>query len=549
MSQPKEKVLIVNLLRNGDIFTTAHLIHSMKAQNPNQEISLLVWEEFKVAAGCLKDVSNIYTINRKKILTYKKNDIYSDAFALETFYKNLETPLSIAWNKVINYSNDKFSANITSFLSNDHTKKIGMTINNRLSAVPSSAWDIVFNDLLTTLDATPMHFTDCYHQMTRVEKISVGEKIKIDSKYNEIAFKNINSIRDQSKSDEEQVFIIGIQLFTSDESKNIPKKELIKVIDLLASSKNYCPILLIAPTQRERAYSNEINNEFNNEIVSVEADFLAVPSLLMNIDLLLTPDTVIKHIADLVDTPVVEVSLGKSPFLKQGTLGVYNLILTNNISKRDFKSSDKNHIKALDMFSAISVILENRNLAEFKISDGVTIYQPTGDHLGIKYRYLAGDCPTQEEISRIMSRVLLSKIYDGEVSNKDYEDIMFFDQSEIKKWIEKQKLALGSTVKDVLGTLRALHMAKENRNKATEFITALDRLLTHCHDQTLVSIPCILFRAKVEAINNTSFQENSKLIEALLFVIKDEIQIAYSCIKNLDQLSHKQTNIGMTQRL
>jgi len=62
----------------------------------------------------------------------------------------------------------------------------------------------------------------------------------------------------------------------------------------------------------------------------------AVASVLMNIDLLVTPDTAIKHIADLTDTPVIEVSLGHAPFLKQGSYNCESLILSDDITTREF---------------------------------------------------------------------------------------------------------------------------------------------------------------------------------------------------------------------
>ena len=45
-----KEVLLLNLKRNGDIFAMGNIIRSMKAQNPDQTISILVLKEFEKAA-------------------------------------------------------------------------------------------------------------------------------------------------------------------------------------------------------------------------------------------------------------------------------------------------------------------------------------------------------------------------------------------------------------------------------------------------------------------------------------------------------------------
>ena len=83
-----KKVLIINLRRLGDVFSTAHLINSLTANGENQ-VSLLTYKESAKASENLKNVTNLFEIDRKEIITLKTNKLFSDGFALEQLYQQL----------------------------------------------------------------------------------------------------------------------------------------------------------------------------------------------------------------------------------------------------------------------------------------------------------------------------------------------------------------------------------------------------------------------------------------------------------------------------
>ena len=57
---------------------------------------------------------------------------------------------------------------------------------------------------------------------------------------------------------------------------------------------------------------NEINLILKMSLISIESDFL--PSVLNSIDLLVTPDTSVKHVADLNKSKILEIIYGHAPF-------------------------------------------------------------------------------------------------------------------------------------------------------------------------------------------------------------------------------------------
>ena len=190
-----KEILIINLKRFGDIFAMSNLINSMVTNDSDVKISILVFEEFLAAAKHIKNVSNVYTIDRKEILGYRQNPIFCDGFAFEALFNNLQEAKRVNWNKVINYSNDPISAHLTSYLSHTSSEHVGIKISQQRNAIPSSEWDMIFNDVLTSYKHTPLNFVDCYHRMLNVSLVNDGIRVKTNATHNEAAFKNISYIK------------------------------------------------------------------------------------------------------------------------------------------------------------------------------------------------------------------------------------------------------------------------------------------------------------------------------------------------------------------
>ena len=323
------EILIINLRRFGDIISSAHLINSLAAADPGNHISLLINQEFEKATEIIRPIEVVYAINRKHILTLFNNEIFSDALALEEFWETLSVLKNKKWDKIINYSNDPVSTYLTSYLlhGREESTYVGLKYAKNNIAIPSSDWAIIFNDVLTSYPYTPIHFLDCYHKMADVAYASPAEILLNEKEHESTVRNNFKQIRQKHAESGQEIKIIGLQLKTSESDKDIPFEVISDLIDKILDHPQYYPVLLIAPNEDERTYAAAINKNFMNSLVTIEADFLAVTSVIKNLDLLLTPDTVIKHIADLLEVPTIEIALGAAPFLKQGTCNPGNLLL------------------------------------------------------------------------------------------------------------------------------------------------------------------------------------------------------------------------------
>jgi len=548
-----DKILLINLKKFGDLFQSGHLINSIRNLSPNTQIDILCFEESVKAAKTLNGVDNVHSINRKKIISFYKNNIYSDGLAFNQIIQNLEPVLAGQYDRVINYSNDLVSTYLTSYIANKLNAQIfGIKFDSKNSVTHSNPFAIVLNDVLTTSPFTPFNFNDSYHYLCGLEEHHSNQvKIKSNQTHDETAANNFDRLRATKTPENGNSYIVGIQIASASETKNIPETVLIETIELLLNSENIVPILLNAPSEDERNLIKRINSKLDNKLVSVEADFIALPSVLKGINLLLTPDTSVKHVADLVNTPCLEISLGEAPFLKQGTINPASAIISRPANLRVFKEGieDKNLVITANkelrpelIFHTIQALLGSEENIEFNddLNSNFCVYKPTNLSTGVIFSPVSGPYSEDYEIKRLLSRAVTLRLANTE-NAKDisfseiYEHIYKrFDRRSVSRVINAEKKALSDLTRDLLSTLRGLIQTQEDKRKAGQFVEGLERLISHCFDNDLAALPTIFFRARIESLNATSLDENFKGVENLLYDLKSNLQHCFNVFKELE---------------
>ena len=537
--------LIINLKRIGDIFSSAHLAHSLKKKGEGNNISILIFKEFENNLKSLNLFDKIYTINRQEILILKGNDLFSDSSSLNLFTDALRPLKNIKFDTIVNYSNDEISTNIVSFLNFKKTSKVvGIQYDKQRNILFDSDWSIVFNDILTTFSFSPIHFIDCFHKMADITP-HLNEKIILSNKkYDDLAKNNFTQIKKIKFKEPDQVKVIGIQLKTSDQKKDIPKSTLIALLKQIQDSKNLLPVLLISSSLSEKDYANDINKTFKNSLISIESDFLALPSVLNNLDLLITPDTSVKHIADLNKTPVLEVINGPAPFLKQGTYNSGNTILThkNNLKNKTLKLNNIGPSHQ-DIFTSCLYQLGLLNKeAPLNLTPEIIFLRCDKDLLGTKYILInsSTDSDLQKDLLSIyIARYYLQSIFSKKEIEIDANIFSKFKIETITDWIKCQKEQTVQLSKDLLKTLKALINIQKNINDGINFANSLDQLFDFCSSDYLTTIPSLLFRTKIENLIDISFENNMKSVEGLLYEFKDNIQVLLNHLDELGKLIRK----------
>lgn len=522
-------ILIINFKRHGDIFQMSRLISSLKYKHPESNISILINKEFETSANILGGVKHIYTLDRKRVVSYKKNKIYSDGFALDEFGKTIKE-INKSWNLVINYSNDRISTSLTSYLAKEHK---GIKFDTHCNVNYSNEWAIVFNDVLTQQRYTPINFNDTYHKMSCLIENNSFNSLNVSNEYNKVCHQNLLKMRKSEGKNNPK--IIALQLTASNLSKMIERSELIALINELNTRVDTIPLLIIAPTIDERNFANQINAELDKKAVTIEAPFSALPSVLINCDLLITPDTAIKHVADILDVPLIELSMGPSPFLKQGTVNTESIILTPRLKDRDFTYADSAHtekqvrnnevIKASDITYALEKYYLGFSDATL-VNKNISIYRPIKDEIGCFYKNIEGRYDSEIEISRYLSRDFIRrKIERKKVSS---HGIIESDLNFAASWLEQTQNELIKSSRHVLATIKTV-LSKDTQ-KLDEKLNEINKYVTTTSDYC--SLPFLFYKAKFINSLNPSMEQ----IESLLIGLKNDLQIQFEQVKEVSTL-------------
>jgi len=548
-----KKYFIINLNRLGDIFQSAHLMSSIKKENPHSEINYITYRENKKAVDILCDIDEAHFIDRKKISAFFQNSIYSDGLAFNELERSLSKVFVKEGDVVLNYSNDRVGGYLTSFLSENISNYKGIRFSEINTVEYSSDAAILLNDIQTSFLPTPFNFNDCYHKLLDLPFSLNNKSVVIDSGHSSKAREGLELLRLSKRTDKGNGVIVGIQVSSSSDSKDITEAALIGLLGHLNDHPRTIPVLLVSPAQAEKERAGTLNSYFSNELISIESDFSALPSVLQNIDLLITPDTSVKHLADLTSTPTLEVSLGESPFLKQGSIGTKSLIMTLGPSLRTFQKTDlseNSKINGSDLFLAATQILNIENhSAPISFSDEVLIYRPMSLDGGTYYMPTMGHINTVFELRRFFSRTIIERNYFNKFNKNAFgKMISVFNREEIRQFISSEQEIITRVTKDLLSTLRSLVQLQENQNNSSAFVNSLEKLLSHAFQTNLGAVSILDFRARLEAITSTDLKSNLKETESLLYQLKTQLKNTLTILQSASE-DHLKPTQNLEQRL
>ena len=188
-----------------------------------------------------------------------------------------------------------------------------------------------------------------------------GDDLLENDKYKKEVERRISLLK---KKKREKTKIIGISVFSSHPEKSIKEQKAIDIINDIQKEKDLIPIIVHAPSPGEKEIVQSITASVKEKIVTIECDLIAAVSVIKCLDILITPDTALKHIADLVCTPSVEISLAEAPLFKQSSLLPDSLILSAPIYERSFHRS-----RSDDSISTHDIILacKHNSLSQNKV--------------------------------------------------------------------------------------------------------------------------------------------------------------------------------------
>ncbi|MBX9769259.1 MAG: glycosyltransferase family 9 protein [Bdellovibrionales bacterium] len=326
------KVLVVSLLRLGDVILTLPVARGFKTEVPGVEVHYLIHDDLRSLGDILADVDKVHFFPRKSIQNLIQ-DCDEPAFApwqlLESFFRKLNNE---KFDRVVNLTHTHLSRYVVGQIEADHVQ--GAHTDESGAPAFGSPWFRLLDQWSIDNGRTEFHYADVFWHGSGLGRSPRRPLLR------ETANGRAETLSLLSDSP-----FICVQALTSDLKKNWGVERFAATVRLLSKSlPNFRFLFLCAPSEK-----SQIEPHVKRlQAASVPAEIACVSlsglvSVLKRARLLLTGDTGVKHLASSVGCQVVELSLGSSSITRTGVLLEGSLILQSLESCTPCRHSDPCH--------------------------------------------------------------------------------------------------------------------------------------------------------------------------------------------------------------
>lgn len=319
------KILVVSLLRLGDLIQQEPLLRGLREKNPGAEIHLLINTQFATAESLFAGVVDRFFYFDREALQRGLGEANYNLLWSYTRLEGLVGELNAQmYNQVFNFTHNKLSAYVIGAIKAQ--EKRGLYQQDGRFQGLENRWLRFFNDRFSGTQRSLFHYVEILGNAFGVPTVR-------------------KAIEPRGKSK-----LVLFQCLTSDDKKNWGLTNFSQLKAAIEEALvDYEVCILGAPFEREKLAQ-----------VFGESDLLIcglseAKEHLKRAALLVTGDTSIKHLAAQYGTPVVELALGSSDWTKTAAFSEGARILSGNTAcapcGHSMKCSQKSHLCA----EAISV--------------------------------------------------------------------------------------------------------------------------------------------------------------------------------------------------
>jgi len=316
-----KKIVVVHLSRMGDMLQSIPFLASLKKQFPDSHISLLAYKHFFKIISSSNYIDKFIEIIDDKYLKAFENDSMDEHLCLSLIENN--EYLKFKYDLLFNLTHNNSSALLSSYI-NAREKAGALLVDKEL--VVKNDWCKYFFALSNKREENLFNIVDIY------QGIAGGRRASSFKYYNDTFLnrgkdflKNYHFV----KSDEK---IIAIQTGANLESKQWGKNNFLKLIELIKQNFKVVIILLGSKSEQEIGAYIESNIDFKifNFIGLTEIEDL--PGIIQDVDLLISSDSGLSHVAASVGVKTVTISFGAVYFAETSPYGDNNIILIPEIN-------------------------------------------------------------------------------------------------------------------------------------------------------------------------------------------------------------------------
>lgn len=281
------KILVMSLLRLGDIFMHNALARSLKQQHPGCEITFLVNESFSSSLDVLDSVDHFILFPREylqKILVEQKQNI---SVAFLEMQEVVTTVNQQNFNLILNATHNFLSVRLMDLF--EANEKRGVQYQAGKPAIYSNSWLKYFDEHFSAGTRSDFHYLDVLHKAL------------------DVSFQGVTKTARASGHDG----AVYLQVLTSDIKKNWGLEKFRELKTKIENKFNQQKVYVLCSSKEYAQVSSVFSTA---EIIS--PDLAELKNILAEAKLLITGDTSVGHLAAMVGCPQVSLFLGSADAVK-----------------------------------------------------------------------------------------------------------------------------------------------------------------------------------------------------------------------------------------
>ncbi|MCB0363005.1 MAG: glycosyltransferase family 9 protein, partial [Bdellovibrionales bacterium] len=313
------KILIVSLLRLGDVLLALPLLESIRKENPEAEIHFLVNRSSEGLEPIVPYVKSWHYFNRielQKGLGEYQTPIFDSYHQLAELVDKLN---SEKFDRLINLTQNRLSGWLCAAI--DAEDKLGFVLSRSGGIRYGSSWFRYLNDYGAGGAKDIFHYSDIFSYGAGYVPSQKVELNETQQGWKEAA--------DILGTDSYEGPLVILQALTSDNKKDWGLNHWAEMAICLKGLLPKSRVIALGANFEQEKIETLIEKCLEKKI-KIEKAICSLPtalSLLNRSHLLITGDTSIKHLAGFTNCSVIELSMGSSDYRKTGIYRGGNLIL------------------------------------------------------------------------------------------------------------------------------------------------------------------------------------------------------------------------------
>lgn len=320
------KILILNLLRLGDVIAMAPAVKAIRVKYPQAEIHVVVNSNFVDAAKLIRGVDRTICFERDRLqgaCVEADRPMFEAYDWLQGF---VEETSAVGYDLLFNFTHNRLSGWLSGLI--EAKQKIGLVLDGSGAVSFGSAWFRHLNQQVDFDDEQAFNHTDIF-----IGAAGGCEPASLPYFFDDLLVETESGRTEATEllKEAKTTKIVAFQVSTSDSKKEWGDAKFRALAEILLRRDPDLTIFVLgAPTERARIEELCRSSEVDPERLRPAVLALAgVISFLEEVDVLLTGDTSIKHFASAGTARVVELILGSADSHRTGSWKSEDIVIAS----------------------------------------------------------------------------------------------------------------------------------------------------------------------------------------------------------------------------